>query len=590
MDTPLRMGGAACKVLASAALISTIFLFGCGSGGNSSSAPPPTFTVGGTVSGLAGSGLVLQDNGGNNLAVSASGSFTFTTPLASGSTYSVTVFSQPSNVTQTCVPTTASGTVGSSNVNTVVVTCTTDSFTVGGNVSGLLGSGLVLQDNGANNLAVSGNGSFTFPVALASGTAYAVTASTEPASPAQVCNVTNGSGTVTSGTITTVSVSCVTTTTPTTALALADFNNNRVVIFNAPFSMDEAANVVLGEPDFVTSNVGTTAATMNNPAAIAEDRQGKNLYVAENGNCRVTQFVAPFTNGMSASVVFGQPDFVSNNNCGATSTITASSLGNTSGGSGGGGDNVFGVVVDASGNLWVADSGANRVLEYTPPFSNGMAATLAIGQANFTTGDTNQGGAGPTAASLSDPVPFFDLSGNLWVADFSNNRVLEFKPPFSTGMAASLVLGQADFTSNAANENGPIAANTLDTPNGGAFDASGNLWIADFSNNRVLEFTPPFVTNMSASLVLGQVDFIHGGANTTSATLTSPSHVSFDSSGNAFVVDENNNRTLMFTPPFITGMNASLVLGQSDFTSATSATTATGENTPTSAIPLPPPF
>jgi hypothetical protein len=95
---------------------------------------------------------------------------------------------------------------------------------------------------------------------------------------------------------------------------------------------------------------------------------------------------------------------------------------------------------------------------------------------------------------------------------------------------------------------------------------------------------------MSASLVLGQVDFIHGGTNTTSATMSSPSHVSFDISGNAFITDEANNRTLMFTPPFVTGMNASLVLGQSDFTSGTSATTATGESFPTSAIPLPPPF
>ena len=53
---------------------------------------PQSYTIGGTVSGLSGTGLVLQNNGGNNLSVSANGRFTFTTAIASGSTYNVTVF------------------------------------------------------------------------------------------------------------------------------------------------------------------------------------------------------------------------------------------------------------------------------------------------------------------------------------------------------------------------------------------------------------------------------------------------------------------------------------------------------------------
>ena len=114
--------------------------------------------------------------------------------------------------------------------------------------------------------------------------------------------------------------------------------------------------------------------------------------------------------------------------------------------------------------------------------------------------------------------------------------MLEFKPPFATGMAASVVLGQADFTHGAANQGGAVAANTMNGPGGEAFDGSGNLWVADYTNSRVLEFVPPFTTNMSASLVLGQLDFTHGqpnqgGANPTSATLSFPYQVSFDSSG-----------------------------------------------------------
>ena len=78
----------------------------------------PTYTVGGTVSGLSGT-VVLQDNGGDNLSVTANGSFTFATALASGAAYSVTVKTNPSG--QTCTVTSGSGTIGSANVTNVAV-------------------------------------------------------------------------------------------------------------------------------------------------------------------------------------------------------------------------------------------------------------------------------------------------------------------------------------------------------------------------------------------------------------------------------------------------------------------------------------
>jgi alpha-tubulin suppressor-like RCC1 family protein len=81
----------------------------------------PTFTVGGTVSGLTGAGLVLQDNGGDPLAISADGSFTFATPVADGSPYAVTVATQP--IGQACTVTGGTGVVALVNVTSVVVTC-----------------------------------------------------------------------------------------------------------------------------------------------------------------------------------------------------------------------------------------------------------------------------------------------------------------------------------------------------------------------------------------------------------------------------------------------------------------------------------
>jgi hypothetical protein len=88
--------------------------------------PPPTYTIGGHVDGLAGSGLVLQQNGGDALPISADGDFTFATPLNDGASYAVTVSAEPGNPAQTCTVANGSGTVDGANVSDVAVTCTTD--------------------------------------------------------------------------------------------------------------------------------------------------------------------------------------------------------------------------------------------------------------------------------------------------------------------------------------------------------------------------------------------------------------------------------------------------------------------------------
>ncbi len=157
--------------------------------------------------GLSGSGLVLQDNGGDDLAVAKSGAFVFATKIASGGAYKVTVKTQPSTPTQNCSVSAGNGTA-LANVTNVQITCG-NVFTIGGTVSGLVGAGLVLQNNGGDNLAVSGTGSvnFTFATFLSSGAAYAVTILTQPSNPGQTCAVVNGSGTAT-GSISTVQIVC----------------------------------------------------------------------------------------------------------------------------------------------------------------------------------------------------------------------------------------------------------------------------------------------------------------------------------------------------------------------------------------------
>ncbi len=169
---------------------------------------PSGFTVGGNVSGLTGSGLVLQNNLGDNLSIAADGSFVFPTSLPDFDPYAVTVLTQPNTPSQTCSVTNSSGNISGANVVSVSVTCTTDSFTVGGNISGLTGSGLVLQNNAGDNLPIAADGSFTFSASLVDLSSYVVTVLTQPSSPNQSCAVTNASGNLAGTNITNVAISC----------------------------------------------------------------------------------------------------------------------------------------------------------------------------------------------------------------------------------------------------------------------------------------------------------------------------------------------------------------------------------------------
>ena len=218
-----------------------------------------TYAVGGTVSGLPPSAsVVLQDNGGDDLTVSADGAFTFPTKVASGAPYAVTVLTQPAG--QTCAVANGSGTVGSADVTNVAVTCAPNTYAIGGTVSGLApAASLVVQNNGGDSLTISGNGPFAFPTHVASGAAYAVTVLTPP--PGQICSVANPSGTVGAAAVTNVVITCgtgtfsvggtVTGLDPGASLVLQDNGtDNLTVSANGAFTF--AARPVGGSPYAVT--------------------------------------------------------------------------------------------------------------------------------------------------------------------------------------------------------------------------------------------------------------------------------------------------------------------------------------------------
>ncbi len=164
------------------------------------------YIVGGTVSGLAGSGLVLENNGADGIAVGSDGAFVFLLPVSDRGTYAVDVKANPVGPSQTCAVSNNRGTIAGANPTNVLVTCSTNTYSIGGTVSGLFGTGLVLQNNGGDDLALAVNGEFAFAEAPVDGTVYSVLVKAQP--PGQVCIVSNGTGTVTGRPVSDVLIDC----------------------------------------------------------------------------------------------------------------------------------------------------------------------------------------------------------------------------------------------------------------------------------------------------------------------------------------------------------------------------------------------
>jgi len=166
-------------------------------------------TVGGTVSGFNEIGdLVLQNNAGDDLTITANGDFVFPTTLIKSDQYAVSVLTQPSNPNQICSITNASGTIAKENIDNISITCAAQQYTVGGTVTDLTGSDLVLQNNSGDNLTINANGAFTFATPIDDLSAFTVSVLTPPNSPAQPCRVSNNQGTIAGANATDVAITC----------------------------------------------------------------------------------------------------------------------------------------------------------------------------------------------------------------------------------------------------------------------------------------------------------------------------------------------------------------------------------------------
>ena len=280
-----------------------LFMVGCGGGGSTDGSPPAPYTVGGIVTGLSGSGLVLHLAGGADLPISASGAFTFPTHLPSGASYAVTVKSSPTSPLQVCTVAGGVGTIAATNVTNVDVTCTsTSAYTIHGTVSGLVGSGLSLENctppsppyhRGSHptchsNLQVSANGAFTLGSAYPAGYSGAdyVDILQQPTSPAQHCVITNTTVSINALNDTGVTVSC-----------LGEF----VYVTNAAdntlssYSVDGTTGALAA--------IGVPIAMGASPNAIVGGGCGYSLvFVANQGSNDISVFAADTTTGALTAV------------------------------------------------------------------------------------------------------------------------------------------------------------------------------------------------------------------------------------------------------------------------------------------------
>lgn len=170
-----------------------------------------TFTIGGSVTGLAaGNQVVLNNNGADPLTVTASQPlFTFATPVAFNSSATIAVATQPGN--QVCTVTNNPVANITKNITDITVVCSAQTFTIGGSVTGLNPlSQVTLINNGTDPLTITADGAFTFSKPVAANSSYKVTIDTPPNS--EICTISNGVGTGINANVTTVLVSCGTLT------------------------------------------------------------------------------------------------------------------------------------------------------------------------------------------------------------------------------------------------------------------------------------------------------------------------------------------------------------------------------------------
>ena len=363
--------------------------------------------------------------------------------------------------------------------------------------------------------------------------------------------------------------------TASNTLYVVDYSS-RIMVFDASTTTVAGANAqsVLGQADYVSGTGALTQVGLNKAMGIGFSPSTKYLYVGEYLNVRVQIFdVAEITNGEAAVDGLGQID-------GSGNLVYTTNYAHNTAPSAVGTNYPRSLVIDPIHHHLFESEGQlnNRILVFDLDNSNRLTDSTAdhvIGQTDFA--GTS---AATTASGFSSPqqMAFNAASSTLFVADYTNNRVMIFDVSNITtnGMSAINVFGQTDFTSATSGH----TTSTLYRPNGVSFDSvNKRLFVTDNLNNRIMVFDTNTTTNGGPAInVLGQTNFTNNTASTNQTGMDNIQQLDYDSaSSTLYVAVRGSSRVSIYdlSGGITDGMNTTHVLGQSNFTSSTSGTSAT---------------
>jgi len=539
-------------------IATALLLAACGGGGGGSSGggdsspiqgavPPPvatvpapaaSYSVGGSLNGLAsGTELRVALNGGPPLALGQSSAFTFPNSLPSGTSYGVTIAAQPAG--QTCTIAGGSGTL-TANIGNVAITCATQPpavtlATIGGSVAGLEAGAVVsLVNNGGTAVAYNANGSFSFT--NLQGAPYSLSVARQPAG--EWCKVIGGAGIATAAT-TPITVNCQSAQLVLLAGSGGGPGSADGMGANARFTrpmgmvVDRAGNVFVADrgnsvirkitpAGVVTTFAGSagqfasvdgvgTAARFCSPMGLAIDADD-NLYVTDGwfNNLRTITPAGTVSTLADKQTMTGAPDI--------PNTYTGYHV-------------LTGIVRDATGNLYVANSGNNVIRKRAP---DGRVTTLT-GQHDVC--GHADGAAG--AATLCAPTGIaLDAGGNLIVVDAGNQLVRRISPQGAVTTLAGVPLEEGGRDGPGATAMFGFAHNFYDAgmPLAGiVVEPSGSVLVTDYYNGRLRRIAPNGEVTTAAGLGEG---YVNGDA--ANARFRKPTGMALGAGGQVFIAEDTH--------------------------------------------------